>query len=77
MRMNLSTDQHGNINFNDVLLAFFKRSYSKVYNKNITAKASEIIKKAEEISQRKLTFISKKLYYRDAKKAGIELNETN
>lgn len=60
MRMNLTTDQQGNIYFNDVLFGFIKRSYMKIYNKNLTLKGTEIIKKAEEVTNKKIRQLNKR-----------------
>jgi len=38
MKMNLQTDQTGHIYFHDVLFSFMKRSYSKIFMKNLSPK---------------------------------------
>jgi len=60
MKMNLSIDNSEHIYFHDVLFAFMKRSYSRVFMKNVSSKGMEILKKAEEVSYKKLKKLKKK-----------------
>ncbi len=68
MRMNLTTDQQGNIYYNDILFGFMKRSYMKIFNKNLTAKGGEIIKRAEETSSKKIRQLNRRAYIKDIRK---------
>lgn len=70
MKMNLAIDNSQHIYFHDVLFAFMKRSYSKVFMKNASQKGAEILKKAEELSQKKLKKIKKKYLQKTQKDQG-------